>query len=277
MPEINARIEHNFDTAPINNAMGESAAHRWNTGVSLTDFRQDPNISRLPDYWIHIYNISGRAFRVERPPYAPVINIPACPSGEPFKLALSIPNIFNEKTVSPDSGELVVKGLQGERCATDILNPINTSNDPWLEVNHPESIWLDNGGNDLTKRGCFWSKENPPSNADLARARERMERFYRNLLKEGNEMQHSGRSKDITPEHHIAAEHFGVTNAWHTSIIATTTCPQCGENIQPGIAFHKNSLGGACVLDWKKAVESGVKTLDDVPADKRWWAGKVPR
>ena len=36
------------------------------------------------------------------------------------------------------------------------------------------------------------------------------------------------------------------------------TCPNCGDVVKAGIAFHKSSAGVLCIIDKKRADEAGV-------------------
>ena len=59
--------------------------------------------------------------------------------------------------------------------------------------------------------------------------------------------------------------------SWHLRTAIQEACPNCGDQINPGIAYHSSSVGGVCVLDWARTVKAGVKSRDDVPMEARWW------
>ena len=78
--------------------------------------------------------------------------------------------------------------------------------------------------------------------------------------------------RNIGQEHHDAAEYFHVKNAWHTVAELPTLCENCGEPLPMAtVPFHRNMMGLICVRDWKRTVEAGAKTREDVPEEKRWW------
>lgn len=273
MPVATHTIRENSPIAErMSRALSAAESEQVLKSPEFVDFGADPNFSRPPDYYLYIYNISERGFVVHRPPTMPHITIAARKAGEAYATVMRIPNIFNEKYVEAFTGRINITGIRGEQLASNLLNPANLTDDCWANA----SNWSDTG-NDLTVRGCFWSRNNPPTEAELQKARARMETYYRTLVTQANEHQAANRFGEIGPEHHVAAEYFRLQLPWHRRYEAPASCPVCGEEITAGVAFHKNSLGAACVLDWQRTVEAGVKTLADVPVEKRWSGPKWPR
>lgn len=271
MPKADANI---LLDSPLAAAKSRELTQQTNADtlpIALVDFSRDPNIDRPPDYFLYIYNIAPIEHRLFKPPLAPIFDIAACPVGDPYVCVARIPNIVNQKHVDAYTGQVHNTGTRGEALANDLLNPANSTNEPWREVND----WA-NVGTDLTVRGCFWSRENPPSATDLAKAKSRMEAHFQRLVEEGNMLFNSGKQNDISPDHHQAAMYFGLQTSWHRHYDAPVACPICGENIKSGVAFHRNEAGGVCVLNWERAVSAGVKTLADVPLAHRWKGPKWP-
>ncbi|MGH9534967.1 MAG: hypothetical protein ACRD2E_08920 [Terriglobales bacterium] len=233
--------------------------------VMFVDFSVDPNIDRKPDYHIYLYNIADRRHEIRKPPLAPLIQIPACPPGTPFVCFATLPNIVNQKYVEAFTGQTLNTGYHGEALANDIVNPSNRLGTQWADTHDEFSI-----DTDLTVRGCFWSTENPPSNADLAKTRQRLETRYRGLIEQANRLLSQGKQHEISEEQHEAANYFRIEAPWHRVYSAPAACPICGEDVKPGVAFHVNSAGGTCILDWKRAVDGGIRTMADVPVEQRW-------
>ena len=44
---------------------------------------------------------------------------------------------------------------------------------------------------------------------------------------------------------------------WHQKREVLAKCPNCGDDVAPGIAFHKSSVGILCVIDPEKAFKAG--------------------
>jgi hypothetical protein len=247
--------------------------------IRLIDFRGDANVTRPPDYYIYIFNIAQRKFEVRRPPHFPLINFAGCPAGEPYALVGRVPNVVNEKWIDADSGETRVRGIQGERFATDLLNPSNIGIDIWGEV--PEELsWIDSGGtDDLTRRGMFWSLNSEPAPEELARAKEKLEKHYRQLLQKADQLYSDPKTRpEISREHHLAADYFKVRSQWHIVAEVPSVCPNCGEAKPTGVPFHVSSIGTICIEPtaeaWRRAVLAGVKKKEDIPEELR--GGKTP-
>lgn len=237
---------------------------------TLVDFRQDPNLNRKPDYLLYIFSIARKQFVVRRPPNFPMVTFAACPKDKDYVQVAVIPNVVNYRWVDSASGDVRSFGEAGERVATDLLNPANLGVDIWAQGDEQTS-WVDAGSDDLTRRGLFWSRNEVPEQWELDRCRARMENHYKNLVAQADDLVQNGERKSLTPEHHLAAEYFQLRTTWHTIADPLRNCPNCGESVGAGIAYHRNSMGVLCVIDWRKAVGAGAKTRADVPEDKRWW------
>lgn len=242
--------------------------------VQLIDFTKDANVSRPPDYFVYIYNIAYRTFEIRRPPYFPIVRLSACPPTEPYVKVMSIPNIVNEKWVDSASGEIRNRGTQGERFAMDLINPANIGVDMWASVS-AEASWIDGGTDDMSRRGLFFSRNDPPTQEELDKAKARLETHYRRMLAQADELSRDPKTfREIGPEHHAAAEYFRVKASWHVIAELPSVCENCGETIKPGIPYHVNGVGVICIRDWQATVKAGVKKREDVPEELRWWKEK---
>lgn len=218
-------------------------------------------------YHVYIFNIAEREFEIQKPPMFPRVKFRACPRGEKYVMVAKIPNVVMERPISAETGQFMHQPYQGERVAMDIINPQNASLDQDAPI--PENVsWMDLGGsNDLGRRGLFWSVNEVPTDEELAKARARLDRFYRQKVQEGSAIAADPkRAGDIAPEHHLAAEYLsrtGMKFSWHNFGEMPEVCPNCGEDIKKGAAFHTNSAGVICVLDWNRAIRAGVKTPED--------------
>ena len=256
--------------------------------VSLIDYTADANVSRAPDYYLYVFNVAPRDFEVRRPPSFPFIKFGRCPKDLQEAATLNInendlvivngqivarkvmtaPNIVNEKWIDSASGETRVRGIVGERFLMDAINPANLGVDMWKQG---EDSWIDSGSDDLSRRGIFFTRNNPPEAFEIAKTKERMEKHYRKLLLEADELWNDEKTRRLVgPEHHSAAEYFHVRAKWHTVAELPTLCENCGEEVKAGAAFHLTAFG-VCVRDWQRTVAAGVKSKSDVPEEKRWW------
>jgi ribosomal protein S27AE len=63
---------------------------------------------------------------------------------------------------------------------------------------------------------------------------------------------------------------FSIDVDWHKLTTPKIECPNCGEKIKEGIAFHYSN-GRICVLSWERAYLAGAVKKDEVPESFRWW------
>ena len=117
--------------------------------------------------------------------------------------------------------------VSGEFMAQDICNPITAGGKTWWSF-----------GADLTALGVFWTRNNPPSDSELAAARQKMEVSYRKQLGMAASIEAAGRIDDITPLMRIAASYFGEDRSWNKIYKKTAECPGCGEPAKMGIIRH---------------------------------------
>jgi len=272
---VDARIEDKPDpnVSEYSRRLIQSEAMRT---VRLIDFRGDANAERPPDYYLYIFNIANRKFEIRRPPNFPLMTFAGCPLGQPYALVGRVPNIVNEKWVDADSGETRVRGIMGERFATDLLNPSNTGIDIWGEI--PEELsWLDSGGtDDMTRRGLFWTKNAEPTTEELAMSRAKMEKHYRQLIQHADILySDTATRREIGREHHMAADYFKARSQWHIVAETPIICENCGEMLKSNVAFHIGPTGFMCVRDWKRTVAAGAVKREQVPEESRWWEDKA--
>lgn len=236
---------------------------------------KDAGYNAPPAYYLNIFNISPVEHVRQRPPDFPRIVIRACPKGDPWMLSVRVPNLIHYKIVSPDTGQPSFMSLRGERWATDILNPANLGENIWAEAGKTTLEDLHGGSDDLTRRGCFWTRNDKPTTEELKLCRNKLEKHYRHVVQLAEDLARTGKMNEIGGEAHIAADYLHVNSAWHLVTAVQEPCPNCGQPINPGIAYHPSAVGGVCVIDWKRSVAAGVKTKADVPEEMRWWTPEL--
>jgi len=252
MAELNA-------TSPVHNAAlseGMTRANNNRFNFSLQDYLY----GRKPDYWVYIYNVSEHPQDVFRPPLFANFHIPGRKRGEDYCLAGRLPSPLLAPQGNVDSGEVSTQLMDTRRVVMDMCNPDNLSLDQNAVI---DTRSVTNIGNNLSKKGVFWSLNCPPDKKELDDAIKRMEAYYNFLLEKARATETSNPTEllnMLTPEHHAAADYYGVETSWHGKRSRPMDCPNCGERIKAGVAFHKTEEGTLCILDWKRAVASGVRT-----------------
>lgn len=220
-------------------------------------------MSRKPDYFVHLFNVSEQTFEVTRPPIVIKLVIPGRKPGERYAKVASLPQPLLTPLANIDSNELSVVPQDTRRFCMDIVNPDNLGLDQAAVITGS----LSSGTNDLGKRGVFWSLNEVPTDQELEWAEKRMIAHYKAITERANTVQVSDPKNlpdTLTPEHFVAAaymEHnFGMVYAWHTKLNRLAECALCGERVKEGVAFHRMEDGGFCVSDWDRAIRAGIRT-----------------
>ena len=237
----------------------------------------NPGSVRKPDSFVYVYSVvdprpDGYHLVRDCSPLIHKLQIAEVPHGERYALVTTIPQPVNQRWLDPASNQWRVDEHEARRVAQDVVNPENITLNPDASLAADKSFAE---GNDYSKLGVFWSLNNPPTDLEIDKAIKRKEAFYRRRLDQARALEASS-PKDLqaflTPTDHVAADYFGEEFTWHRVSKKPETCPNCGESVKAGVAFHASqALGGVlCILDWKRAVEAGVKKLKDVPESKRW-------
>lgn len=245
-------------TTPMYNAGLSDSMSKANNKVfnfALNDYL----MGRKPDYWVYLYSVSADSFDVYRPPLLANLRITGKPQGKEFVQCARFPQPLLTPQGSVDSDEITIAPMDARRFAMDIVNPDNLSLNQDLLISKPTNI-----GNDLGKKGVFWSINNPPTEEEVKAARTRMERYYNSLLEKARAVETSDPKalQDLlTPEYHAAADYFGVETGWHAKRSKPMDCPNCGERVKSGVAFHKTEEGSICVIDWVRTVKAGARSI----------------
>ncbi len=245
-------------TSPVHRSdLSESMTKANNRNFNYT--MQDYLYSRKPDFWVYLYNVSEQSFDVFRPPLFANIHIPGRTRGETYTTAARLPSPLLAPQGSVDTDEIATQLLDTRRVLMDVVNPDNLSLDQNSVVAKPTNI-----GNNLSQRGVFWSLNNPPTEQEIKEATQRMEKHFNTVLEKMKALETSdpkGLLEALSPEAHTAADYFGVETSWHGRRSKPMDCPNCGERIKAGVAFHRTEEGGTCVLDWARTVKAGARTI----------------
>jgi hypothetical protein len=251
MVEANSSLgrQHGF-TAPESRA----SAAPYNVG----DGSFDANMFRPPDHYVFIYTVSDREFIVCQPPLFPKLIVRPKVVGERCSLVLRLPSPFQQEDREGAVGDIIVRAYPGERVAASLCNPNNPTLNQDAVVSPTMILGL---GVDLNCQGVFWSINNPPTEKEIVAAEARREKYYRTLLERARTLEISNPKELeylINQDYHMAAEYFNEEHSWHKKLVRLTECPNCGDSIKPGIAFHRSSAGVLCILDKVRAAKAGV-------------------
>jgi hypothetical protein len=246
------------------------------------------DLIRPVEFYVGLYSVNKRrmaesnlAFLVENGAYKTVA-IVSCPADKRYVKVRDIPHPVQWIEADPHNlGEVVLRTEKAGRVAMSIVHPdIIGERMDHLPPQSALAKYAISSNCDLIKQGVFFTTAEEGTaefEKALRAAEQRLETYYRSSLdgllgmseEEIRRVLSSERGLDLR----TAAEHFGEEYSWLRTRAPKVPCPNCFEKVPQGAAFHKNDLLGViCVIDWKRAVEAGVKTKDQVPDSKRWWA-----
>lgn len=218
----------------------------------------DPNAFRKAEYYVFIHTVSDRQFTVCQPPLIPRIIFPARKKGERVSLVGRIPHPFNQLDREGGVGELMTRAHVGERVAMSLINPNNPSLDQ--DAIPPEKSVTGVGVN-LSSQGVFWSRNEKAAEEEIKKAEARKSRYYQALLTKAKTLEHVNPKElefILNQDYHMAADFFHVTTPWHQKFQHFEDCPTCGEQVKPGVAYHRNSFGLLCIIDAARAAKAGI-------------------
>jgi hypothetical protein len=234
-------------------AIGQAKGTQDSTNHSQTTIRMSDEVLKQP-YFVYVYNILNRSYRVEAPPHFTSFHIPACLPGEKFafnKLGAYLLEAYEK----PGTFEISYTKVDGRRVATSLLNPAAFPGTAWeSQLQNWKSD--DQFGNNLNSLGVFWSLTEPDDlehlEPEIALFRERATKTMNELIRQGELFAAAQDLKSISPLMHFAMDYFGKQAAWHMASEHKISCPHCGELVREGIAYHRNSMGEKCIIDVAK-------------------------
>jgi hypothetical protein len=282
MPQPDARIESNcladdgrFNARSMRDTQTANEKLYGPDHINPLEFRK-------PEYYVYIFSVvdprpTGAKLVRMFPPLLAKLEIaeldPA--KSDKYTLVIRLAHPINQYCMR-ENGERYIDSHDARRLAQDIVNPDNLTLNQDYKIDATRVYSM---GNDYGRLGVFWSLNEKPTYEEIKKAVQRKEAYYRARLQEASilEMTAPRRLADyLTINDHIAADYFGQEFSWHKHQVRGETCPNCGEQIKPGVAFHKSAVldGNLCILDWRRAVETGVRKREDVPYEARWFNEK---
>jgi hypothetical protein len=183
---------------------------------------------------------------------------------------MSIGHPVQIPTVDPDnpSGPVLWRFANAKGAALCVCNPSYVGDDLSQQDKEVASAFqISSGECNLTRQGVFASMNAVPTEEELQKAEARRLAYYKFRFEEANGLARSNPAmlqQILILDHHMAAEMFGVDVEWHRVVSAKIECPNCGEKIKEGLAYHRNN-GILCVLDWTRAYRAGAIKKEDIP------------
>lgn len=244
------------------------------------------------EFYVYLYTVGHRENKVSHALLAD-IEIPACKPGETYRqFGIPIPEPFPQRVedvfnVGRDPYDYHRGNAGAKRIAQDVCQPSNpTLNQDMDEYGKIDPFFAVQTGTNLSKYGVFWSLSNPPLESEIKRAEKKRDNFYRYVINQYDRFAQEdpkamerlmGNAGFDTRDVRIALEFFGEERPGFKKYRPTMDCPNCGKSIAQGLAYHRDEDGDLCILDWRRAVAAGKKTLEQVPVDCRWDGFELPK
>ena len=200
-------------------------------GIGFSDKEQqlmlNPLTAQLAQYNIYLFSLYPEVLE-KRCGSAGVYRIPACESGQTVSKPHILPSVVRSLYVDALDGMTKSDDVKGEAFAEDLMRPYMAGT--------PASIW--SVGQNWEDFGAFWTRNEVPTEEEIAAARAKLEKTYRSALAEATKLETIGRLGDITPLMRHAATYFEEDRSWNRQFKKKVECPGCGEPAKAGIIQH---------------------------------------
>lgn len=229
------------------------------------DFRSNSDTGDL----IRIYNVLPlQHSNINRSKPYTSVTIPACEEGKKVSEPFVLPSVVNSPYSPLGSFEVKYNGEDGRRRAMDIINPANIGLDQDVAASKSADGQIDQEGNNLNDLGVFWTElapDDPGLDVLIAKFKARAEKTLNVFINNAKVKEATGKIGSINALERFAVAYFGIKTSWNQVHEHKVSCPNCGDDIKSGIALHRNQFGDKCVLDWKRAYETGGVKKDEIP------------
>ena len=206
-----------------------------------------PNLpnDRLPK--LYIFSVNPYTTFEWALPSFPKMVVPKCEKGKKVSEPLVVDGMYSEEVLLDRKTEHYI--YSGEEIAGDIMKKA-----PGIAPSLNREQY-----------GCFISDVNPPREKDIAAATAKLVRHMEAVLLEADAAFAAGRIKDINEESRWASEYLAQPRDYAKAHVRMVECPICFKPVNEQAAVHFGHDGCGAVINWPKAIQSGLKKFDDVP------------
>jgi len=208
---------------------------------------------REPIRTLYIHSVAKQDFTVRNEPLFKKLVLRGCTNGERYVTCSSHPDPLPQSCTDHERGGTRIDDNDTWLCLIDLLKPGNYTLDPYAGSENPD-FYANRIGTNLICEGVFPSENAIPTEAELRKAENARDRRYRWMTQEAMKLAAVSTKQlneflEQCPAVHIAMDALGLTAPWHQSNEVRTVCPNCGDPVRQGIAFHQSSAGMLCVID----------------------------
>ena len=226
------------------------------------------HMMRDPRRLIYIHSVSRRSFLVKGRMFFPNFLMAGCENGERSVLCGAIPDPISQPRPDIENGGTRINEHDGWRVTCDLLNVNNLTGNPYSGDNNPD-FYANRSGQNYISEGLWPSLHKIAPEEEIKAAEGRRDRHYRYLTKEATRLA-AVSTKELNeflqtyPDTHIAMDALGMSANWHSLSIVKVSCPNCGDDIKQGLAFHRSSVTDRlCVIDAERAYRAKAITKDE--------------
>lgn len=222
---------------------------------------------RDPIRTIYVYSVARRSFNVSTLLFKK-LRLQGCENGERFVRCTSLPDPFPQVCQDNDRGGSRIDDNDSWIAVIDMLNTGNFTLNPYHGESNP-NFYANTNGTNYMAEGLFPSLNAEPSEAEIKKAEDARDKHYRYLTAEARRLyaigaKHGNEFLQRYPDVHIAMDALGLVAEWHQANTVKVLCPNCGDPVRDGLAFHKSSVTDRlCVIDALKAYKAKAITRDE--------------
>lgn len=173
-------------------------------------------LARIPEQkpFVFIYSLNERDLNMRPHPFFPKgVPVPGRKENERYSFVMSLPEVLFPIKFIPEEVTFVPLEISGVRVAVDLINPDNLGTDLDALVPPEQSFSI---GNDLARKGVFYSLTKPPADRDVVAAENRLRKYYKDVFDKARSLYWGTGSIPFSfrngEEVADAARYLGITN-----------------------------------------------------------------
>ena len=207
---------------------------------------------RDPFRYIYVFSTAKRPFGPLKNALFPALNIRGCGPTQRYVMAAKIADPVTQWSPDIERGGQRPDEHDALLAINDLLNPGGASENC-----------------NLIARGLFVSLNEKPTEAEISKAEQARDQRYLELVSKAQRLEASNpRALNEflveEPDVYGAMDALGLKATWHKTPEVTSTCPNCGDQVKTGLAFHKSSVTDRlCVIDAERAYKAKAITREE--------------
>jgi len=223
---------------------------------------------RPPLRHIYLYSVAKREFGPLHHLLFPRLILRGCAPGERWTRCAVIADPVTQASPDQERGGTRVDEEDAWRASIDLLSPNNPTDDPYFNNAGSLPSYFSTSTNcDYISQGVWPSLNAEPTEEEISRAEKARNDRYRAITQKAIQLESKSVKSlneylETTPDVHTAMDVLGLQAGWHKAQEVRMECPNCGDTIKSGIAFHQSRAGILCIIDPDRALKAGAINRD---------------